>query len=75
MVVRVVGPRRPREGVVAIGGALDLGDGEDGFEGLADADDGDELHERFAEAADEGLPGGAGLVGGLGEEVEVELVG
>lgn len=75
MVSIVVGPVRASKGVVAVFGALDFGDSEDGFEGLADADEGDEFEEGFADGADEGLAGGRGLVGGFREEVGVEVGG
>lgn len=72
---KVRGAGRPvlaREGVVAVLGAFDVGDGEDGFEGFGNAGYGDEFEEGFAEAADQGLAGGGGLVCGFGDEVVVE---
>ena len=66
LVVRPVTlPSFARERVIPILVLLDAADGEDGFDGLADADEGDGLEEGFAEAAGEVLAGFGGAVGGL----------
>lgn len=65
MVRPVTLPSFARERVIPILVLLDAADGEDGFDGLADADEGDGLEEGFAEAAGEVLAGFGGAVGGL----------
>ena len=65
MVRPVTLPSFARERVIPILVLLDAADGEDGFDGLADADEGDGFEESFAEAAGEVLAGLGGAVGGL----------
>ena len=58
-------PSFTRERVIPVLLLLDAADGEDGFDGLADADEGDGFEESFAETAGEVLAGLGGAVGGL----------
>lgn len=75
VVVRPVAlPVAAREAVLLVLGALQLADGQDGLDGLADADDDDGFEEGLAQALDEGLAGGGAAVGFLRGQVQVQLV-
>lgn len=65
MVGPVTLPPFARKRVIPVLFLLDAADGEDGFDGLADAHEGDGFEEGFAEAAGEVLAGLGGAVGGL----------
>lgn len=61
--------------VVSVLGALNRGNGQNGLQGLADADNRNGLDEGLAQTAHKGLAGLGRGIGGLGHEVGIEMCG